>query len=304
MADRITASGIYDLTMAEYRGQPADALSMASSDAVLLTESTPAHLKASWAEDAEDDSGKAADIGTVIHTLLLEPHRERAAIVVIDAPDWRKKDAQDARNTAAAAGQIALLKKDFERAQAAVQAVQRHPLAAELLKEGKAEQSWFAKDKATGLYRKARPDFFNNQRILVDIKSVTSAHPEFLQRRVFDGGWFQQAPWHCHVAEEVQGEPVRGYCWLIVEQKQPHSVVIRKPSDTVLMHGDRLNKLAFETFARCAKTDQWPSWGFDVEDLSLPTYAFYRLEDEKENKPTRGYEALAWAAETGADPRS
>lgn len=301
----IKASGIYDITMAEYRSQTAaDAMSMASSDAVLLTESTPAHLKASWAEDAEDDSGKAADFGTVIHTLLLEPHREHAAVVVVDADDWRKKDAQEARKAAIAAGQIALLTKDFERAQAAVQAVQRHPIAAELLKEGKAETSWFAKDKATGLYRKARPDFYNSKRVLVDIKSVASAHPDFLQRRVYDGGWFQQAPWHCHVAEMVEGEPVRGYCWLIVEQKPPHAVVIRKPSDTVLMHGDRLNKMAFDTFAKCVKANDWPAWGNDVEDLSLPTYAFYRLEDEKENKPTRGYEALAWAEKTGADPRS
>ena len=56
VTNKITASGIYDLTMEQYRGQPADALSMASSDAVTLIESTPAHLQASWTEGADDSA--------------------------------------------------------------------------------------------------------------------------------------------------------------------------------------------------------------------------------------------------------
>jgi hypothetical protein len=301
---KITASGVYDLTMEEYRGQPADGMSLSASDAILLGNYTPAHLKASWAEEAEDEGSSQSDFGTLIHTMILEPHLAPGAIVQVFADDWRSKDARTKRDEARAAGKLPVLEKDVDRAQAAVAAVMRHPLAAALLKDGKAEQSWFAKDKDTGLYRKARPDFYTSNRILVDIKTVASAHPDFLMRRVYDGGWFQQAPFHCDVAERVEGSPVRGYCWLIVEQKPPHAVVIRKPTDTILMHGDRLNKQAWETFARCVKTDQWPAWGETLEDLALPTYAFYRLEDEAQNKPSRGLEALAWAEQTGADPRA
>lgn len=300
----IKASGVYDLTMAQYRGQPADAMSLSASDAILLGNYTPAHLKASWAEEAEDDGSSASDFGTLIHTMILEPHLAPGAVVVVNADDWRKKDAQEARNAAREAGKLPVLAKDYDRAAMAVLAVARHPLATALLKDGKAEQSWFAKDKDTGLYRKARPDFYTSGRVLVDIKTVASAHPDFLQRRVYDGGWFQQAPFHCDVAERVEGSPVRGYCWLIVEQKPPHAVVVRRPTDTILMHGDRLNKAAWATFAKCVKTDQWPAWEETLEDLALPTYAFYRLEDEAVNKPNKGLEALAWAEQTGADPRS
>ena len=80
---KISASGVYDLPMSEYRGQPADAMSMASSDAVILTEATPAHLKAAWADDSDDS--KEADIGTLIHALILEPHRRDKMLAVIDA---------------------------------------------------------------------------------------------------------------------------------------------------------------------------------------------------------------------------
>lgn len=299
----ITKSGVYDLTMAEYRGQPADALSVAASDAILLTDSTPAHVKASWAE--EDEGSKEADLGSLIHTLILEPHRKDKAVVVIDADSFMTKIAREQRDGARAAGKIPVLTKHLKQAEGAVAAVRAHPVASALLAKGHAEQSWFAQDKATGLYRKARTDFFNAQRIIVDIKTVGSASPDFIQRRVYDGGWFQQAPWHCDVVERVEGQPAAGYCWVIVEQKPPHCVVVRKPTDTVLMHGHRLNQRAIEIFDRCNKTGQWPGYSDAIEELNLPTFAMFRLEEAgvaDETNPKRGLEALAWHEQTGAHP--
>ena len=296
----ITTSGVYDLDMATYRGQPADAMSMASSDAVILTETTPAHLRAAWA-DTEDNS-KEADLGTLIHALVLEPHRKHGLIAEIDAADYKTKAAQEARDAAREAGKIPVLPKHLKQAEGAVQAVRNHPVAAALLAEGEAEQSWFAKDRATGLYLKCRPDFFTRKRIIVDIKSVASAAPDFLQRRVYDGRWFQQAPWYCDVVERVDGKPAAGYCWLVVEQKPPHSVVIRRPPDTVLMHGHRLNQQAIATMARCVATDQWPSWSDTIEDLSLPSYAMFRLEEDGVvNEGKDRMAALRWSEETGAN---
>jgi hypothetical protein len=300
----ISKSGVYELSMAEYRGQPADAMSIASSDAQILNESTPAHLKAAWADESDDS--KEADIGTIIHTLILEPHREDAAIAVIDADNWMTKAAREGRDEARAAGKIPVLPKHLKQAAGAVQAVLNHPVASQLLAKGKAEQSWFAKDPATGLYLKARSDFYTAGRIILDLKSVASASPDFLQRRVYDGGWFMQAPWYCDVVERVEGKPAAGYAWIVVEQKPPHSVVVRRPTDTMLMHGHRLNQKAFATFARCVQTDQWPSWSDAVEDLTLPTFALYKLEEDgvKEDSAKRGLEALAWAEQSGAHPFS
>lgn len=297
----ITKSGVYDLPMAEYRGQPADAMSMASSDAAILNESTPAHLKAAWADDSDDS--KESDLGTLIHTLILEPHRRESAIAIIDAPDWRTKDAKEVRDAAREAGKTPVLTKHLAQVEGAVAAVRANPVAAKLLEKGEAERSWFAKDKATGLYLKARPDFFTADRVILDIKSVASASPEFLQRRVYDGGWFMQAPWYCDVVERVDGRPANGYAWIIVEQKPPHSVVIRTPDHNALAHGHRLNQQAFATFAHCVQTGQWPSWSANIEEMTLPTFALYRLEESglaDETKPKRGLEALAWAEQTGS----
>lgn len=299
---KITQSGRYDLTMDEYHGQPADTLSMSSSDAILLNGATPAHLRAAWLE--ENDNSKASDLGTIIHSLILEPHRTEKAVVVVRANDWRTKAAQEMREGARVLGKTPILEHELGAAHDAVQAVMDHHVAAELLREGDAEQSWFAKDKATGLYLKCRPDFFTKSRIIIDIKTVASASPEFLMRRVYDGGWFQQAPWYCDVVERVDRLPAEGYCWICVEQKPPHAVVVRKPPYAALMHGHRLNQQAFATFAKCAAENNWPAYSEEIEELGLPDFAYYRLEESALRSEGRGMEAVKLAREIGANPFS
>ena len=299
---KITSPGVYDLPMAVYRGQPCDGLSISSSDAQIITDATPAHLQASWAEDAEEEGSKESDLGTLIHAMLLEPHRAEKQIVVIDAKDWKRPSDQAARKEAVAAGLLAVLPKHIKQAQGAVDAVMAHPVASALLSQGQAEQSWFAKDTATGLWLKARTDFYNTRRIIVDLKTVASASPAFLERRVYDGGWFMQAPFHCGVVERVEGRPAQGYAWVIVEQKPPHSVVVRTPHATALAHGHRLNQQALATIAKCVQTGQWPSWSETISELSLPSFALFKLEEEgvaSESNPKRGLEALAFYEASG-----
>src|SRR5207244_2363383 len=99
-----------------------------------------------------------------------------------------------------------------------VDTLMAHPKVGKLLKKGQAEQSWFAKH-ATGIWIKSRPDFFNTDGVIIDVKTVGSCETDFLKRRVFDGGSYQQAPWYCDVAERVLGAPATDYFWICVEQK-------------------------------------------------------------------------------------
>lgn len=300
---KITQSGVYDLPFQEYLGQPCDALSMGSSDAQLLTieEKTPAHLVASWNEP--EKVSKVADIGSVAHELLLQPNCANRRIVVVKADNFKKKATQELRDAILNEGNIPILGKDFDTSRRIVDAVMSHPVAAALLRNGEAERSWFWKDPKTGLYKKCRPDFFTAARILIDIKTVGSAAPTFLKRRVQDGGWFMQAPWYCEVIERVDGKPAAGYCWIIAEQEPPHAVVVRKPPEVALIHGDRLNKQAWSIFTRCVERNEWPAYGDEIEDLGLPDFAYYRLEEdairEDDARKLRGMEAVRLAEETG-----
>jgi hypothetical protein len=296
---KITEPGVYDLTLPEYLGQPCDALSIGSSDAQTINESTPKHLRQRWIDEREQS--KEADLGTIIHALILEPHRATDGIVIVKADNFKGGDARKIRDAAYEAGKIPILEKDMQRAHDAVRAVQEDPIAAELLSEGEAERSWFAKDEVNGLYLKARPDFFTKKRVIIDVKSVGSTDDDFIGRRIDDGGWFMQAPWYCDVVERIDGEPAHGYCWICVEQKPPHDVVVRKPTMAILAHGHRLNQRAIKIVAQCNRTGIWPGNGGAIKEADLPTYAYYRLEESALREESRSMEAARWSRELGSN---
>jgi PDDEXK-like domain of unknown function (DUF3799) len=274
----ITQSGIYDLPMRIYRGQPADALSLSASDAICLSESTPMHLRQSWIDEPERD--RKANMGTAIHTLALEPLRKHTAIRIIDAPDFRTKAAQEAAAEALADDIMPLLRHTFDDANNAVDAIRSHPDAAPLLDGGIAEQCYFDKHPL-GVWLKARPDLVNGAGIIVDLKSVGSAEPEFIRRRIFAGGWFMQSSFHCDVYTRATKREPLDYVWICVEQKPPHAVAVYRPSRDAMAAGARKNAAAIATFAECARTGVWPGYPTGIRELGLPDFAHYRLAEEE-----------------------
>ena len=275
---KITANGVYDLSMRLYRGQPADAMSLSASDAIKLSETTPLHLRQSWID--EEVYEKKANMGTAIHTLVLEPLRKHTAIRILDFKDFKTKGAQDIRDASIADGVMPLLRETFDDANNAVDAIMNHRDAAEALTGGIAEQSYFAKHPL-GIYVKCRPDLVNGAQIIVDIKSCGSCHPDFIRRRVYDGAWYQQAPFHCDVYERTTGRQPTDYVWICVEQKPPHAVAVYRPTLETMAAGARKNAAAIATFAECARTGVWPGYPTGVRELGLPDFAHYKLAEEE-----------------------
>lgn len=303
---KIAEPGVYDLSMDAYLGQPCAELSLSSTDACILTSETPKHLRAHWSRERVRE--RKADLGTAIHTIILEPARTGSTIAILDFDNFQTKDARKAADEAMAAGMTPLLRKDHDRARRAADAVLAVTAYRALLEAGKAEQTYIAKDKGTGVWVKTRPDLVTADRRIVDIKSVTSCSPDFLKRRVYDGQWFRQAPWQCHVFERVMKAPAKDYLWICVEQDEPFDVVHHRPTATALSHGARLNEKALGIFAECLRSNTWPGY-LSGTDLDLPDYAYYRLEadglaDEPKEptKKKRDMRALELAEATGADP--
>jgi hypothetical protein len=275
----ITAPGCYPLSMADYRRSDicAGALSLSSSDAVILIDDTPAHLKVSWSEVRT--ANRKADIGTVIHTLALEPLRHESAITIIDAPDFKKHATQDARDEAIAAGKTPILIDDYATAKTAMHALMEHPDCGPLLTAGKVEHGFFARHES-GIWTKARPDQFTPDEIIVDIKTVGSVQDEFIRRRIYDGHWYIQAPFHADVVARVLGHQPKDYLWLCVEQKPPHAIKVVRPARSTMEAGGRKIAEAIATFAACARTGEWPAYPAGIRELGLPDFAHYRLEEQ------------------------
>jgi hypothetical protein len=103
---------------------------------------------------------------------VLEPDElsKRYAI----APDRRSNAGKAAAAEMAANGIEAVTESDMALALNMADAVRQHPYAAALLADGKAEQSFWWDDKATGQRCKCRPDWYQGTTI-VDLKTCQDA---------------------------------------------------------------------------------------------------------------------------------
>ena len=114
---KITKPGIYrGVSEADYRADPCPSPSLTQSLCKILIERSPRHA---WTEcprlnpQYEYDDDTKYDIGNVAHRLMLGRGKE---IEVVQFADWRKKEAQEAREKAADEGRIAVLQHQFDQA--------------------------------------------------------------------------------------------------------------------------------------------------------------------------------------------
>lgn len=272
--------GRYDLTMAEYVGQPCAGFCFSSSDAKIVSGVEPltaAHVRAAWNKTKKRE--RRVEFGTAIHALVLEPFRAESQIVVIDDVEFRKDKTKDAADDAMAAGKTPLLAPDYERAKTVAIRLIEHPRMGKWMADGMVEQSFFARDES-GAWWKGRPDLLTRDHIIIDIKTIGRSSEKFIRNRINEGGWWIQAPWHCDVVAKVSGEIPANYHWVCIEQEEPHEIRFIEPLNTTMEAGGRAMMKARAIFAEVARTGIFAGYPDKIEQMGLPDFAHYRLEEE------------------------
>jgi hypothetical protein len=114
---KITEPGIYrGISEADYRADPCPVPSLTQSLCKILIQQSAKHA---WTNNPrlnpnfEPDDDTKFDVGNVAHRLILGRGKD---FEVIDFEDWRTKAAKEAREEAAKAGKIAVLKHQFQKA--------------------------------------------------------------------------------------------------------------------------------------------------------------------------------------------
>jgi hypothetical protein len=274
----ITEPGVYQMDDDVYHADPAPTSSLSSSGARKLLE-LPARFH--WERTHPRPPSKAFSIGHAAHALVLGVG---APIVVVDAADWRTKDAKAKRDDALAAGETPLLASEYAQVVAMADAIHEHPAAALLLdpEHGDPERSLFWVDQQTGVWLRCRLDWMphasNGRMILVDYKTSVSAERGEFARSAAKYGYHQQAAWymdgvrHLGLADDV------AFVFVVQEKEPPYpvSVVELHPADIEI--GAVLNRRAVDLFAECMTSGVWPGYGHGIELVELP-YWYRRLHD-------------------------
>lgn len=275
MTDRV----VHDLPESAYHATKA----LSAGGAWTLANDCPAvyHYRSPFNPDAAPaENGKPMDIGTALHLAVLEEKRYADAVVLVDAEDWRKQAAREARDNAYAAGLVPLLPKDDNLVGRLRLALLRNPFVARMLDGAGTEISYFW--TAEGVPFKARADVVSaDGTAMLDLKASASASPAFFQRQAFNAGHFLRSPWYSDGWQIVSGQRAE-YWYGIVSREEPHLVSIAKLDERAVEWGRLMIRRAVELFKRCRDRGEWPGYCDGPVTLGLPTWAEFRLAEQEQ----------------------
>jgi len=206
----------------------------------------------------------AMKLGSLTHCAVLEPDELSSRYGI--APDRRTNAGKSVAAEMEAAGIEAVTAPEMEQAMAMAASVRSHQAAAALLRDGKAEQSFWW-DDSTGLRCKCRPDWYNGTTI-VDLKTTTDASKGFAK---------SVAQWRYHVQQNhyLAGTFAERFVFIAVEKTYPYAVGVYELDETAALHGEAERRNNLQTIADCRAIAEWPGYGNTIQPLSLPNWALY-----------------------------
>jgi exodeoxyribonuclease VIII len=206
----------------------------------------------------------AMKLGSLTHCAVLEPDELSKRYGI--APDRRTNAGKAVAAEMEAAGIEAVTASEMEQAMAMAASVRSHQAAAALLRDGKAEQSFWWDDTPTGLRCKCRPDWYAGNTI-VDLKTTTDASPKGFARSV--------AQWRYHVQQNhyLAGTFAERFVFIAVEKTYPYAVGVYELDEAAALYGETERRNNLQTIADCRAISEWPGYGNTIQPLSLPSWA-------------------------------
>ena len=209
----------------------------------------------------------AMRFGSLTHCAVLEPDELLQRYGV--APDRRTKEGKAQAEQMTQQGIEPVSQADLTTALWIAAAVRCHPIAAELLAAGKAEQSFWWDDLDTGLRCKCRPDWYYGATV-VDLKTTTDASPSGFARSVAAYRYHVQA---AHYLSGLFG--AERFVFIAVEKTYPYAVGVYELDDAAMDEGYSLRHRDMRRIQSCHASTRWPGYTDDgINTLSLPRWAF------------------------------
>jgi len=254
----------------DYHADPCEAPSLSSHMAGILLGKSPLHA---WrahprlGAKARQKDTDAKDAGSIRHKLV---YGVGPAIVVVDADDWRKKDAQQARDEARANGEIPVLARKMRDAEEeASLIIDGYPVP---INECAVELTvvWF--DAEFGIWCRSRVDSWHRQTATIyDLKTCENMVAAASGSTCIKYGYDIQAAANIEGIETNLPE-LAGRVQFKFHFVEP-GITPSTPelSGELLELGRRKWKRAKEIWAQCLKSDKWP--GPQITRIEAPPWS-------------------------------
>lgn len=236
-------------------------------------------------------------LGTLVHTLVLEPEKfsdeyiVKPGLVTLPKVGLLKDLGREEFDEQKAArsqieennksimddfnfyskGREVITSEVLEEAKQMFLSVTGNELAHSLIADSKVEQSIYFTHEPTGLQCKVRPDSWLNS-IVTDLKTSADASYRAFQSSAYKMGYYLQAGM-IHQALKSIGIDMEKFVFVCVESKEPYLTATYILDDEALEYGINQFNTIMEQFAIHLEQDRWPA--YELRELSLPNYARY-----------------------------
>ena len=250
------------LTNEQYHADPA----ISASHLKAVMQQSPYHYWSRYLNPQRPtmEPTAAMRLGSLAHCAVLEPDELHNRYAI--APDRRSNAGKALAADMAARGLEAVTEADMALAANMAIAVQGHPYAGALLADGKAEQSFWADDTATGLRVKARPDWYFGGTI-VDLKTCQDASPNGFARACAAFSYHVQAAHYLNVTFAER------FVFIAVEKTYPYAVGTYELDAAAMAAGKEQCRIGLQTISNCRAINEWPGYTTTCDTITMPGWA-------------------------------
>lgn len=274
--------GIYDISNNEYHSS--DGISRSG---ISLLKKSPLDYwyKYLSGKQEEKKDTKSMDFGSLVHTLVLEPHLFDKEFIIEEKHDGRTAIGKQGKIEfeEKAKGRIVVSKDMLDMATVMQHEVLNHPHAAAILNGASFEKSLYWNDDETGVLCKTRPDIWNHEiMVLCDLK--TSNDPS---RRGFASSALAY-DYHIQAAMQIDsvfihtGILIDIFTFIVLPKEPPYKPYIYILDDMAIEKGRREYKDGLKLLKRCIETNRWDEdrnhpIGLNFTEYQLSTNSFTEL---------------------------
>jgi hypothetical protein len=228
------------------------------------------------------DPTARTDIGTAIHSLLLDGG---AQIQMIPFDDFRKDAAKEARDAVRAAGKVPVTMDKFPAMAAAADAIRERLADKGIHLDGESEVAitWEALSTRGPVACRGRTDHLKfSKGIIYEVKTIDKAHPDQINRRIVEQGYDLQFAAYTSALEALRPDlegRVR-FVFIFAEWKPPYAVTVGEPDGMLRELGARRWNRAVESWAECLEANSWPDYSDRPVAFSAPAWALAKEEGD------------------------
>lgn len=233
------------------------------------------HYVSSKFEEREETEAMA--LGSLVHTIVLEPEQYNERYIVAPEVDKRTKEGKEAYKAfEETIGNKKVIKSELlEQAANMKAAIMNCKTAVSLIQAGKSEVSFFSTDEQTRILKKCRPDLWiKSRRILVDLKTCNDASPNEWRRQIVNYNYDKQAAYYLDTVSEVTGEKYDTFIFICVEKKAPYGVAVYMVNDAVVEAGRELYRRDLNKLSRSLEEKIFTAYPDMIQPIDMATFGF------------------------------